>query len=658
MKKEQNQEHEDILAEARERYAEAIRSDRDNREEALDDLEFLVGRQWPESVKATLTAASRPMLTINRMPQFLRQVTGDIRRTNPAIKILAANSEATTEIAEVYSGLIRNIEQTDDAQSTYEQAAEQAAACGMGHWRILTEYEDERSFNQEIHIKHIPNPFAVNWDPMAKDPTRKDAKYCLITESMSEDEFDALYPSADKTSWNSGEMTDAIRNWFNGDDVTVAEYFWIEEEQQKIYQLEGGQVVDALPDGVEAIAERETTVRKVKWAKLTAGEILEGPFDIAGKYIPVVTVVGEELAIGDRTVRSSVIRYAKDAQRMYNYWRSAQTEIVALQPKAPYIMTPKQAAGLESQWATANTNNKAFLLFNPDSQNPGPPKRETPPVASSGMMQEIQAAAEDMKATTGIYDAGLGNRSNEQSGVAIRQRQLESDMSTSIYADNLAKSIGHCGRIIVDMIPNVYDTKRALRLIGEDKSAEMVEVNGITTNEDGEVQILNLALGRYDVRVSTGPSYSTQRQETVENIMEFVKAFPAAAPVVGDLIARNMDWPGADDLADRLKKMLPPGIAKPDPNEKPTPPDPAQIRAQQLQEAAQETELRKAGAMAAKAEADAKKSQADALSAELELAVQSGQMDAAIQEAVARALGNLTGPIPQDQGPIAQPGVF
>jgi hypothetical protein len=606
----------DIIKAARDRMSEAIEADKENREDGHDDLEFIAGRQWPEEEREARETEGRPVITINRMPQFVRQVTGDLRRLNPGLVIKPGDNEATEDGAELMAGMVRAIEATSNAAGVYEDAAISAAQCGIGHWRILTEYAGEKSFDQVLRIAPIKNPFSVVWDPAARDPSRADAKYCFVTERMSKKDFQKEYPDASLVPVDMDMAGQVAFSWYDDGDIIVAEYFWIEETEKTIYLLQDGSVVDKKPpEGVVVLDKRETTEKQVMWAKVSGSDVLEGPREIPCKHIPIISVVGEEIHIGDEIVRTSVIRFAKDPQRLYNYFKSAHAEFVALQPKAPYIVTGKQIAGLETFWAQANQSNRPYLPYNPDEKAPGPPARQVPPTPSSGMMQEMLAASDDMQATTGIYDAALGQRSNEKSGVAIRQRQMESDISTSVYGDNLQRSIEHCGRILVEMIPKIYDTERVVRIVGVDDEEMAVRINSQRLDEFGNVIRINpLAIGKYDVRVSVGPNYSTRRQEVAEGMMQFIQAYPAAAAAAGDLIAKAMDWPDADKLAERLKKMLPPGVAE---EEQPNPQQMQAMQQQQaMQEEAQQLARRKAMAELAKAEADAKKAMSEAKEAE------------------------------------------
>jgi len=648
--------NDDLLKQARTRMDECVEAEKDNRLEEIDDLEKLVGKQWPEDIRSEREAESKPCLTINRLPQFVRQVTGDIRRLNPAINVLPADGEAASDVADIYEGLIRQIEYKSDASSIYERAAEQAAASSAGYFRVLTEYEGDDSFLQEICIKGIRNPLSVYFDPEAELPTREDANYVFLTQQMKRDDFEAAYPKAKPVDVEHDAATDGLEHWQENDKVVIAEYYWKEPVKKEIVQLIDGTVKDAdqsvAPEFI--VARRAVETHKVMWAKISGHDVLEGPTEQPCMYIPVIAVIGEEWHVDDRVHRSSVIRYAKDAQQMYNYWRSAQTEFAALQPKAPYLVTAKQIAGLETFWNEANAKNRPYLPYNPDEKAPGTPQRATPPISSQAMLEQTMTAAEDMKATTGIYDSALGSASNEKSGVAIRQRQMESDTSTSIYSDNMAKAIATCGRILVDMIPKIYDTQRTIRTLSRDDAEKMVDINGqVLAQGDGglvPVPVNDLTVGKYDIRVSVGPNYATKRQETAEGMLEFIRSVPGAAQVTGDLIADAMDWPNADKFADRLKKALPPNMRDMEDLE---PQEQQQMQAamaqqqqqEQLQAQAQQIEFRKANAEATEAEADAEKAQFEVMNEQLELAAKSGQLNAAIgqivQTEVARALQGL-----------------
>jgi hypothetical protein len=675
--------YQDLIRKAVKRLDEAATADLPNRERSEGDLTFVIGEgQWPEEIRRQREDEGKPCLTLNRLPQFVRQVTGQIRQINPAIRVIPAGSEATDDIAEIYEGLIRQIEAQSDASSIYEQTAESAAACGIGHFRVRADYCDDNSFDQELLIERIPNPFAVFWDPLAKHSSRSDAGYCFIIEEMDLEDFKAAYPDRIAEDVTSENRPADLRRWFTPDTVAVAEYYWIEYEEYEIGLTPDGQVIRDPRPPMNFVRKRKVKAPKVKWAKITGAEVLEGPTDIPARQIPVFAVTGEEWHMGEEMYRSSVIRFAKDAQQLYNYGRSAHAEIVALQPKAPYMVTPRQVAGLEEIWGAANRSNAPYLPYNPDPAAP-PPQRSTPPVPSPGLMQEIGLSIEDLKATTGVYDASLGNRSNETSGVAIAQRQQESQVGTSIYADNMVKSIHQCGKVLVQMIPAIYDTARVIRILGEDDQEKQVRINEVMMDLQGRVEVNDLTVGKYDVRVTSGPSYDTKREAASDGMLSFIQAYPPAAAVTADLVAKAQDWPDADKFAERLRKTLPPGVIEiedMDPEQQQQV-QAAQQQAQQMEQMQQQmmmmqqqlqmaeleaktmklqADAAKTGAEADETMADMQKTQIETANLQFDLAAKSGQLNAVIQDAVARALMGVMvqqtqgqqAPQPFGQGPL------
>lgn len=584
--------NEDIHKRALKRYDGAVVKDLDNREDALDDLRFLANRSWPEETRREREADGKPCLSINRLSRFVRQVTGDIRRTNPGIKVVPADGDASEEMAEIKGGLIRQIEAASGAEGVYEGAAESAASCGMGNFRVLTEYAADEGDEQEIRLELLPNPFAVYWDPLSKDPTRRDARFCFVTEVMDLEDFEEQFPDAKTEGFDESGGIDVVKHWFHGERITVAEYFWKETAKGR--------------------------APKVMWAKMTGCEIIDGPREWPGRHIPVVAVTGEELHLGDEVVRSSVIRYAKDSQVAYNFMRSAQVETIGLQPKAPFLLTSKQVQTHEAMWARANVASVPYLVYNPDPAAP-PPERSQPPLASTALAEEIRVADEEMKATTGIYDASLGARSNEQSGVAIRARQMEGDVSTSIYVDNLKKAIEQTGRIILDLMPKIYDTQRVIRILGKEGEEKLVAINAVVQTMGGPMELNSMLAGTYDVRVTTGPSYTTMRQESADGMLQLAQTLgPQAALAFSDLLVKNLDWPGAEQIAERLAKLVPPGVAEKSPQEM-SPQEQQAFAAQQqmqqqmqaMQQAMQQLQIRMAAAEAADKEAAAALKQAD-----------------------------------------------
>ncbi len=554
----------DILKEARHRFEIACDADREERGAALDDLNFLNGDQWPENIKTEREKpdSQRPCLTINRLPMFHDQVVGDQRQNRPGIKIKPHDGDSDPKTAAKLEGLIRNIEVTSDANTVYMTGFESSTACGRGFFRILTDYADDNSFDQEISLGRIGNPFTVYWDSSAEDINLIDANWMFVSGKISKEQFERDYPDAALSDFETaiGDLS----QWVDEHNVRIAEY-WRKQKvgTQTIYQLENGEVVSELPKGVKPVKTRVVDIITIEWMKITGTEILEGPKVWPGKYFPIVPIWGKEINIeGERKLRG-IVRFAKDPQRMYNYWRTTTTEVVALAPKNPYLATEKQIAGHESMWNNINRGATTYVLYNPDAQAPGPPKRETPATIPTGLANEAEFAAREMMDTIGIHEAGLGEKSNEKSGEAIKQRRAGGDRGNYAYSDNLARALVHAGRIILDLIPKIYDGARVVRILGVDGTEEFATLNSDTDLRSGDTlkEVINMdEIGKYDVAVTVGPSYTTKRMEDADSIMEFMRVYPEAAPFIADLAVQGLDWQSSDEIVERLRAMLPPEI--------------------------------------------------------------------------------------------------
>ena len=586
--------NEDLLSTARSRLDMAMSALSESREDEIDDLKFYAGSpdnhwQWPADVLATRGAVqgqtinARPCLTINKLPQHVKQVTNDQRQNRPAAKVIPVDDNADIEVADIFNGMIRHIEYISDADVAYDTACENQVAYGEGYIRLLTEYCDDNTFEQDIKIGRVRNSFSVYMDPMIQDPTGADAKYCFVTQDLTREEYERMYPNAAPvtTLQSLGVGDQSISNWLNEDTIRVADYYYIDYDRATLNLYPGNQTAFAgTPEDKQLkmffgkpLRSRESDRPKVKYCKINGYEVLEQN-DWAGKCIPVIRVVGNEYEVDGRLYVSGLVRNAKDAQRMYNYWVSQEAEMLALAPKAPFIGYGGQFEGYETQWKTANTQNWPYLEVNPDvTDGQGDtlplPQRAQPPMASSGLLQAKAGASEDIKSTTGQYNASLGMGSNERSGKAILARQREGDVGTYHYGDNLARSVRNVARQLVDLIPKIYDTQRVARIIGEDGDTKMVRVNpdqqqpvNKIVDQSGIVieKIYNLSVGKYDVVAVTGPGYATKRQESLEAMGQMLQTNPNLWAVAGDLFVKNMDWPGAQEMAKRFAKTIDPKL--------------------------------------------------------------------------------------------------
>jgi hypothetical protein len=546
--------------------------------------------QWPADVLATRGAVqgqtinARPCLTINKLPQHVRLVTNEQRQNRPSGKVIPADDKADVAVAEIFQGIVRHIEYLSDADVAYDTACDNQVTYGEGYIRILTEYCREDSFDQDLKIGRVRNSFSVYMDPMIHDPCGSDAEWCFITEDIPKEEYERLYPDALPISvmMSQGVGDQSLSMWMSQETVRIAEYFYIDHQKKTL---------NLYPDNITAfngspqdkqlkamfgkpLKSRTSEHRQVKWLKTNGFEVLEER-DWAGNYIPVIRVVGNEFEVDGQLYISGLVRNAKDAQRMYNYWVSQEAEMLALAPKAPFIGYGGQFEGYETNWKTANTNNWPYLEVNPDvtdgAGSPLPlPERAQPPMAQTGLIQAKVGAGEDIKATTGQYDSSIGATSNERTGRAILARQNQGDTSTYHYVDNLARAVRYTTRQLVDLIPKIYDTERVARIVGLDGEVDMVKIN---PNQPEPVRVIkdpitgldiekiyNPSIGIYDVVVTTGPSYATKRQEAMEAMQMILQTNPQLWAVAGDLFIKNMDWPGAQEMAARFAKTLDPKV--------------------------------------------------------------------------------------------------
>jgi len=574
----------DILDLANERFKAAETAGRENRKEAKDDLEFLKGDQWPADAKRMREAEQRPCLTINKHQAFLRQVVNDQRQNRPAIHVHPANDGASKEVALILEGMARSIEYVSKADICYDTAVQGAASAGFGFFRFITDYESETSFDQVIKFDRIRNPLAVRIDPSSKQPDASDMNWCFIESSMARSEFKKEYPNAEL----SNEQVETE------DDIVIVEYYSIERKADELIQLSNGESgfksdLIELPFGVTILKRRPSYKRKVMWRKLAGREtkvsgsrssvfslaefkdVLEET-EIPCHYIPVFMVIGSEVDIEGEVTYSGIIRDSKDSARMYNFWMTSATEEVSMRPKTPYIGAEGQFAGHEEQWRQANIRSFSYLEYKPKAINgilAPPPSRQPMADVPQGVLQMAMHASDEIKAVTGIYDASLGARGNETSGVAIGSRKQQSDLSNFHYTDNLHRTVRHAGQCLIDMIPKVYSGERIVQIIGRDDSISHAPINSkpkipqLVESPDGTVeavqQILNdVTVGKYSVIVQAGPSYSSLREEARAAMMEMAGTWPKLMDVAGDEVVKAMDWPGAANISDRILKTIPP----------------------------------------------------------------------------------------------------
>ena len=641
-----------LLVEVKDNYSRSISADGTNRELALEDIRFVdeEGAQWDSEVRKA--RGSRPCYSFDRTSIAIDQVKGDQRQNTPQIKILPIDSKSDRKKAEIFEGLIRAIERNSSAKTAYNTGFDFALKGGFGAWRVYPKYVDD-SFDQELCIGRIENPFTVHFDPSAKDYLKRDAEWALVTERISKDLHDAQYKDIQGSDL---DLAQHDHDWINDKEVRVAEYYKRMRRKKTLALLDDGRVIDYdtikvieqelrdPPPGsgikpIRVLKKREADTTYVRWWKLSGAGIIDGPIDYEWKYIPIIPIYGRVTNIEGKRKYRGLVRKAKDPQKAYNGARTAEIEAVAMVPRSPYMVTPAQVKGYENSWREANAKNPLFLYYNAVKDLPGggKPSREAMPDIPNALIALSQQAADDIKASTGKFGPSLGEpQANELPG-AIRQRNTEGDVSSYEFIDNLAESIKYTGEILVDMIPKVYDGERVVRILGIDGKEAFENIN--QRGQDGKL-INDLSQGRYDVAVDVGPAYTTQRQQAADYLLKFASTSEAVKNMASDLIAKSLDFKGADELERRLRiPLIQQGVIPPDQltdEEKqmqpqgPPPPDPMQ-----------EALASKLNAEAARAQAQAQQTQVNTATASIDAQMKPQELQKLIAETIFQQLLNM-----------------
>lgn len=545
----------DIIKTAQERY----RKDKDYwkpiYQKALEDLRFLSDAedaQWTSAEYNKRKREGRPCLTIDQLGQFVHQVANDIRMNTPTINIIPSGAESSVETAEIFKGLIKNIEYTSNADEAYDTASLNAIKCSIGFIRIDHDYESDTGFEQELTIHRVVNPLACLLDSNSTECDGSDARHGTFIDRITVAEFKRRFPNRPVTSF-----TDEKEMEYSKDEefVDIAEFFEIVEETKEVILNQDGEMQE-YTEGVEFKSKRPLKKIRVKRYIMSGSDLLEET-TFPGKYIPIIPVYGEEAWIEGRRELHSLIRKSKDAQRMYNYWKSLETELLMKQPKAPIMAVAGTVEDFAEDWK--DPDKAAVLRYKATDAQGNPsraPERLAPPAIPTGIVNAARMTVDDIKATMGLYNASIGARSNETSGIAIERRNQEGDVATFHFSDNLVRSITHVGRVLVCAIPDIYDTARVIRIIGMEDEPEQIGINGAMVAEQD--QPFDLTRGKYDVRVVTGASYTTKRQESAAFFTSIVEKQPQLMEVMGDLLFKNMDFTGAQAMAERMKKVIDP----------------------------------------------------------------------------------------------------
>jgi len=575
---------EDFLADVRDEYQKDLEFDRWNREQALDDKKFAAGEHWDPVVLQHRQGL--PCLTINSVPQFVAQLVGDWRENKNGIKVLPGE-DGDTDIASVRADLVRAIQTQSRASRVYDNAFESMVQCGDGAFRICVRYARNDVFDQEIAIEPIDDALSVVWDRFSIDPTGRDARHVFVDDRISKKEYNKKWPDHQTSELGREVLGDmAVEGWIDEDGVRVTEYWRMIERNRLLALFEDGFISFIDQDNLEKLTEAHgspvrTRVSPCTYAQMhliTGFAILSGPYEYMLSRPPIIRMSGRVVNIGGRRVRYGLVRFMKDPVRLKNFWRSVAAEQLGYAPKAQWMATESAVEGREDQIRNAHLTRDPLLVFNDEAVFGQNVQRLDPPVPQAALLNEAQVNAQDMKDVTGIHDASLGIKSNETSGRAIQARQREGDIASITYYDNGNAAILEAGDVVNQLIGQVYDGTRIIRIIGEDEAVKFMKVN-----DPNDPASPDLSVGKYDVATTSGTSYTTRRVEAAQALMEAIQVWPQLIQVGGDIIAKAQDWPGADKLADRLKKTIPPQFLEEGDEGGAPPIDPAMVEEMQMQ---------------------------------------------------------------------------
>lgn len=579
-----------LLARIRERCTKMIEGDRQNREDAKEDIRFVSvpGAQTDQLVKDA--RGTRPNYEFDKLSVKCQRVINEMRANRPAGKVRAAE-DSDKATADVREGLCRNFANVSDLDTICDYAGVYQVEGGMGAWQVTTEYAKHSRKKQRIRAKPIPNPFCLYWDECSTDPMKRDARDWCLLDSLPKAEYAAKYGNKPKVSFDAGECADDP-DWDNQDEVRVCEYWYKEKYKKKVWTLKDGKEIDSQSKAAQSIdpaliqSEEEIECDQIMMCIASGDAILEGPVKQAGTQHRFIVVHGTWKIVDGKPKWWGLVRKAKDAQKSYNIERTAYVEETC-NPSNQWWATAKQAAGMTDTWERAQTENLPYMLYNPDPQAPGPPVRMSPTPVPQARVQAMMLADQELKDVTGVYDAALGERSNEKSGVAISRREQQTQLVNFNIPDNMAKGVQRTWEIFNDLIGEIIDTEQMVRTLGVDGSEEYLKVNTVGMDGQGMPIIVNdLTTGEYDITVTVGPSFATQRQEAAETYTQMAAADPMLMATAGDLVYKSFDYPYAEEMAERRRAMLPPQILEIINKDKKLPPEVTQAMQQvkQMQE--------------------------------------------------------------------------
>lgn len=549
--------------------------------------------QWDADLVLKRNTEEKPILTINKVQQHNLLIINDSKQNKSGVRVRPVNNEASFEGAELYQELIYHIEYISGAENVYDHGITWQVEAGKGYWYVTTEYEDDRTFDQEIYVRQIKDPRNVYTDMNFEEIDGSDMRWGIIFEDIDKDLYKKKYRKFANVGGNnvlgSSVTTDG---WISRDKIKIALFYRREEKEEKLVAFldeNGEQQIgyhsELTKEGKERYAEvkddptsqeRDVVTHNVKLYKIAGDRIIEQT-DWVGSTIPIVRLPGVETVIDGVYDCCGHTRALINPQQMYNYNSSANVEFIALQTKSPWVAASAAIEGYEEYYKTSNSMNHAYVPYNhiDDDGNEIPaPQRSQGVQSGMGYVKGLEISQNEMMMASGQYQSQMGENENAKSGVAINARQRQGDRSTYHFLDNQNIAIRRTGKIFLEVIPKVYDTKRIKKILGRDgtkmhitidpEATQVQQQETINADKDAAQQIkqfvFNPTFGKYDLQSSSGPSYATQRQEAFAALNELAQTNEKFMDVGGDIYFKNADFPGADELSARYRRTIPPGV--------------------------------------------------------------------------------------------------
>jgi len=556
---------EDYLEDMREEYEADLSFDEENRKEAVEDKKFAAGEQWDPQVLEHRTGL--PCLTINQIPQFVAQLVGDWRQNRNSIKVLPGE-DGDKEVADIRADLIRSVEYKSRADRVYDSAFESVVTCGDGAFRVDVDYARDNVFDQDILLRPIDDALSVVWDRMSIDPTGKDARHCFVEDRLPRKEFERKWKDKAPSELGSQQQTLMRQTgWCDDKSVRVVEHWRMIERDRllglfadgSIHMLEEHNTDEIVAKHGHPVKTRISPCMYAQMLLVTGWDILAGPYEWKLSRLPIIRMSGRVINVNGARTRYGLVRFMKDPSRLRNFWRSIAAEQLGYAPKAQWLATEDAVAGREDKFRKAHLSRDPLLIVNDEAVIGQNIQRIEPPAPQMALLNEAQINTQDMKDITGIHDASLGIRSNETSGKAIMARQREGDVASMTFFDNGNAAVLEAGDVVNQLISQIYDSTRVVRLVGADEAVKLQKIN-----DPYDPTSPDLSTGIYDVALDTGPSYTTQRQAAADAMMQAIQVFPEMMQVAGDLVVKAQDWPGADKISERLKMAIPPQFLDPE----------------------------------------------------------------------------------------------